>query len=187
MNDVAWLEFETNLRAYVRRRVDGAATDDVVGEILLRLVRSRDKMEGAKTPIAWVYRVAANAISDHHRSNASRQRMLTAVELETMDTNSTDLESDATDSLARCLIPMIKNLPAPYDTALMLTDIDGNSQVAVAKRSGLSVSGMKSRVQRARQKLKTSLLRCCEVEVNSVGNVLSYEKRKASPCCGDLF
>ncbi len=72
MTGVAWSEFETKLSSYVRRRVDGVAADDVVGEILLRLVRSQDKMEGAKNPMAWIYRVAANVITDHYRKAPAR-------------------------------------------------------------------------------------------------------------------
>ena len=183
MTGVAWSEFETKLSSYVRRRVDGVAADDVVGEILLRLVRSQDKMEGAKNPMAWIYRVAANVITDHYRKGASAQRLMDAVQHESEAADRPEAASIETDSLARCLIPMIKNLPAPYDEALMLTEIEGISQVAAAKQLGLSGSGMKSRVQRARRKLKTAVLRCCDVEVNRRGDVLAYKRRSAKPGC----
>ena len=56
--------------------------DDVLGEILLRLVRSQKKMEGARNPMAWIYRVAANAIADHQRKTAIERRMLESVRAE---------------------------------------------------------------------------------------------------------
>ena len=157
MTDVAWQEVQTKLRAYVRRRVDGAHADDVLSEILLRLVGSQEKMEGARNPMAWIYRVAANAIADHHRKTA--------------------IESAA---LARCLTPMMKDLPAPYDEALLLTEVEGLSQVVAAEKLGLSVSGMKSRVQRGRRKLKAALLRCCHVELNRRGEVLDWRQKSRS-------
>ncbi len=184
MTSLAWSEFETKLSSYVRRRVAGGAVDDVVGEILLRLVRSQDKMDGARHPMAWIYRVAANVITDHYRKNASRQRLMDAVKSETADADRRQAAAHETDSLARCLIPMIKCLPAPYDEALMLTDIEGVSQKMAAKQLGLTASGMKSRVQRARRKLKTALLRCCDVQVNRRGDVLDYNRRSAGPGCG---
>ncbi len=183
MNDIVWSEFDKKLRAYVRRRVNASAADDVVSDILLRLVRSQDKMEGAKNPMAWIYRVAANVITDHYRKSSSEKRLLEEVKLDTPVVDASEETADDPTSLARCLIPMIKGLPAPYDQALMLTEIDGISQVAAAKQLGLSVSGMKSRVQRGRQKLKVTLLRCCDVEVNRRGDVVDYKTRDVSACC----
>ncbi len=183
MNDIVWSEFDKKLRAYVRRRVNASAADDVVSDILLRLVRSQDKMEGAKNPMAWIYRVAANVITDHYRKSSSEKRLLDEVKLDTPVVDASEETADDPTSLARCLIPMIKGLPAPYDQALMLTEIDGISQIVAAKQLGLSYSGMKSRVQRARRKLKTAVLRCCDVEVNRRGDVLAYKRRSAKPGC----
>ena len=184
MTDIVWSVFDKRLRAYVRRRVDVSAVDDVVSDILLHLVRSQEKMEGAKNPMAWIYRVAANVITDHYRKSAREKRLLQDLELESPLEDASEEPTDDPTSLARCLIPMIRGLPAPYDQALMLTEIEGISQVAAAEQLGLSVSGMKSRVQRGRQKLKVTLLRCCEVEINRRGEVLDYETRDVSACCG---
>jgi RNA polymerase sigma-70 factor (ECF subfamily) len=180
MNTKAWAEFEHKLRTYVGRRVNQNAVDDVVSDILLRLVRSQDKMEGAKNPLAWVYRVAANVITDHYRKSASDKRLVGAVLHEPADIDDENAEDQ---SLARCLVPMIKSLPAPYDQALLLTDINGLSQVDAANQLGLTVSGMKSRVQRGRQKLKSSLLNCCDIEVNRRGDIIDYQSRKTDAGC----
>jgi RNA polymerase sigma-70 factor, ECF subfamily len=177
VNDIAWSEFENKLRIYVRRRVMASAVDDVVSDILLRLLRSREKMEGAKNPLAWIYRVAANVITDHYRKSASDKRLLDEVRLSTAVPAISSGQKNDPDCLASCLVPMIKDLPAPYDQALMMTEIEGSSQVEAARQLGLSVSGMKSRVQRGREKLKSSLLECCHIEVNRRGDVVDYETR----------
>ena len=46
-----------------------------------------------------------------------------------------------------------------------------------AQRLGLSVSGMKSRVQRARLHLRTALDECCRIALDRRGGVISYEAR----------
>ena len=46
-----------------------------------------------------------------------------------------------------------------------------------AERLGLSVSGMKSRVQRARLHLRTALDECCRIALDRRGGVISYEAR----------
>ena len=72
---------------------------------------------------------------------------------------------------------MIRTLPARYAEALLLTDIDGLTQAAAAERLGLSLSGMKSRVQRGRRLLKQTLLRCCAVELDRRGGVVDSYPR----------
>ncbi len=176
MPDIAWQQFEQQLRSYVGRHVENGAADDIVGDILLRLVRNREALEEANNPTAWVYRVAANAITDYRRKRAQEA---SALEAWTHDDATPETETETAD-LARCMLPLIRNLPGPYAEALLLTEIGGLSQTVAADRLGLSVSGMKSRVQRASAKLKAALLRCCEVEFDRRGDVLDYSRKTTS-------
>jgi RNA polymerase sigma-70 factor (ECF subfamily) len=54
-------------------------------------------------------------------------------------------------------------------------DVDGQTQLNAARDLGLSLSGMKSRVQRARRDLKDLLERCCAVDVDRRGGVSDYQ------------
>lgn len=58
---------------------------------------------------------------------------------------------------------------------------------AAAERLGLSVPGAKSRVQRGRACLRAMLLRCCEIETDRRGRVVTFETHDAKGCvsCGD--
>jgi RNA polymerase sigma-70 factor (ECF subfamily) len=86
--------------------------------------------------------------------------------------------------LARCLTPLVERLPASYREALVLTEVEGATQAEAAARLGLSVSGMKTRVQRARGRLKDLLLDCCHVELDRRRGVTGYRSRRG-PCeCG---
>ena len=76
---------------------------------------------------------------------------------------------------------MINSLPEKYKQALILTEFQNLTQKELAERMGLSVSGAKSRVQRARIKLKELLLGCCSLEFDHYGNVIDYE-HKCSDC-----
>lgn len=185
----AWARVEARLRAYVRRRVDPIWVDDVVGDVLLRLVQHRDSVETARNPVAWILRVAANAVADHHRRRAAERRALERVGSEAVDVvlpDGSDADRAAAE-IARCLVPFIQALPDAYAEALMLTEIEGLTQAEAARRLGLSHSGMKSRVQRGRAKLKQALLRCCTVSLDRRGRVVDYRPRGrgcASERCG---
>jgi RNA polymerase sigma-70 factor, ECF subfamily len=52
---------------------------------------------------------------------------------------------------------MTHRLPAHYRDAISFVELEGLTQREAAERFGLSVSGMKSRVQRGRQMLKRML------------------------------
>jgi RNA polymerase sigma-70 factor (ECF subfamily) len=56
---------------------------------------------------------------------------------------------------------MLGTLPAPYAEALRAADLEGRSQLDLARSLGLSHSAVKSRVQRARAMLRENLIACC--------------------------
>ncbi|NQW01237.1 MAG: sigma-70 family RNA polymerase sigma factor [Rhodospirillales bacterium] len=183
MNDIVRSEFHKKLRAYVRRRVNAGAVDDVVSDIVRRLVRSRDQMDGAKDPVAWIYRVAATVITDHYRKSVSEKRLLEKVVLGGPIEDVLVDSRDNINSLAHCLVPMIKSLPAPYDHALLFTEIYGFTQAIVSRQLGLSASAMKSRVQRGRQQLRALLSECCDREAAQRGNGVDYQTRDEPAWC----
>lgn len=73
---------------------------------------------------------------------------------------------------------MMEELPEKYREALHLTEIQGLTQKELAERLNISLSGAKSRVQRAREKLKGVLLECCHVEVDRRGKVMDWESKE---------
>jgi RNA polymerase sigma-70 factor (ECF subfamily) len=93
---------------------------------------------------------------------------------------SPELDEDPLASLAFSLREMVDELPEPYREALLLTDYEGMGQAELARRAGISLSAAKSRVQRAREKLKALLLECCHFELDRLGGIIHYEERCAS-------
>jgi RNA polymerase sigma-70 factor (ECF subfamily) len=83
--------------------------------------------------------------------------------------------------LAPSVAAMVNALPEPYREALYLTEYQGLSQRELAARLGISLSGAKSRVQRAREKLKQLLLDCCHFEFDRLGRIIDYQPR--CTCC----
>jgi RNA polymerase sigma-70 factor (ECF subfamily) len=135
---------------------------------------------------AWVYRIAANAIADHYRRPARRE--LPAghagdVPEPVHEPGAWEPESDELRrELAACLAPLLQRLPPIYREALELTEFAGLNQVEAAAVLGLSVSGMKARVQRARRQLRELLLECCEIQLDRRRRVTDVRSRGAA--CG---
>ena len=168
------------MRGYVAGRVDPAWTDDVTSDILLRLLENKGRLERARNPLAWAYRVAANTITDHYRRRAVESRALAQAQAEAASSVPTAAAEEPEADRRRieaCLMPFILDLSPKQAEALLLTSFHGLSQAEAARRLGLSVSGMKSRVQRARAELKRRLLACCEFEMDRRGRVMGMRPR----------
>ena len=56
-------------------------------------------------------------------------------------------------------------------------------KMRLGSRLGLSLSGAKSRVQRARRMLREVLLKCCRVELDRRGGVVDYEVEEGCDGC----
>ena len=178
-----WAEFATPLRAFVARRVPaGIEPDDVVQEVFLRVVRHLPTLRDAERVEAWLYQIARNALRDAMRSRQRRDSRTDSLEIDLPTEPVLEDVRAAEAELAPCLTGMVGRLPEPYRTAMELTSQQGLTQSEAAKRAGVSISGMKSRVQRAREQLKRMLLQCCEVDVDRRGGVSDYHLRAPDAC-----
>ena len=72
---------------------------------------------------------------------------------------------------------MIERLSGEYRQAVILVDLEGLAQHEAAAQLGLSLSGMKSHVQRGRRQLKGMLEACCTIELDQRRGVLDYDVR----------
>jgi RNA polymerase sigma-70 factor (ECF subfamily) len=174
---VPWTELEDRLRPFIQKRVAREHdADDVLQEVLLRIHRGLATLEDEERFDAWMYRVARNAISDHLRS---RQKHPLAGDAPEPDADPIDEDDRAASrDLSRCISGFVAMLPSPYREAITLTELEGRTQKEAAEMLGISLSGMKSRVQRGRAKLRGLLEECCEVALDARGRVVDYEPRR---------
>jgi RNA polymerase sigma-70 factor, ECF subfamily len=175
------------LRGFVGRRIgDPDAADDVAQEVLLRLHRSLGELRIEDRLDAFAYRIARNAIIDHYRSRAGAREIPAAPDDLTAridadgDTDEDSKEAQGRQELARCLEPLVRRLAEPYRQALTLTDLGELSQVEAARVAGLSVPGMKTRVQRARAQVHELLTACCDVALDADRHIA--EVQRTGPC-----
>jgi RNA polymerase sigma-70 factor (ECF subfamily) len=156
------------LGRYVRRRVRNAAdADDVLQDALLRIHAG---LRGAEDPAAWIFGVARRAVADHHRR---RQGLPLEVDV---------AAPTATSAPAPCAEPMAERLPEADRELLRLAEVEGVPHAELAARLGVSLTAAKSRVSRARGRLKDALLACCRVELDGRGLPVDFVPRAGT--CG---
>ena len=187
-SDPPWQELHDTLRAFIARRVRHQAdVDDLVQRVLLQIVKGLGTLRDAERLPAWVYRTARNVLVDHYRSAGSRREFAAgdAVDLAAADASAppellNDEAGDAQRELAACLAPMLSRLSPAHQEAIRIVDLEGATQQEAARRAGVTLSGMKSRVQRGRQQLRAILEACCRIDLDRRGGVSSYAARPSA-------
>ena len=181
-SEVVWNEFHARLLSYVRPRVASMDdAEDLLQEVFARVQSSAHRDTEVQSVSGWVYRITRNAITDYYRARAKEIGALSELARTASVDEGLGSASDGTDgaepsaALARCLTPFVEQLPERYRQAVALTDLGGLSQGEAARQMGLSLSGVKSRVQRGRAKLGASLVKCCQIELDGRRRVVDFK------------
>lgn len=168
-----WQDYRNQLFRFVLRRVEDESTaEDIVHDALIRAYLKRETLRHGEKFEQWLYQITRNAVIDHYRA----RRPADPLPVDLIDAEES-VKGNARAELAGCLNPLIASLPGHYREAITLTELQGLTQKEMASRVGLSVSGAKSRVQRARSMLEEKLLDCCRIEFDARGAIVDYESR----------
>ncbi|MEM1126126.1 MAG: sigma-70 family RNA polymerase sigma factor [Bacteroidota bacterium] len=184
-----WEPLIHGLRAFVARRVPAADVDDVVQDLLLRLHESAPTLRQAERAEAWVYGIARRTIADFYRRRKVVPTVPAESVAEAVDPADEHLapyagDHDVHEEVLSWLRPMAEALPDGYREALVMADFEGQPQQAVADVLGLTLSGAKSRIQRARRHLAEALQACCTVEFGPDGRASAFQRRTPCASCG---
>ena len=167
----AWHELGERLRVYVARRIDPAEADDVVQSVMVKLLERRGDI-GPDSVRAWLFAVTRNAVAEYYR------RHRPSVDLDSFG-DIAEPEGDPVErrmgALADCLEPMLRTLGEGDAGVLRRVDLEGAAQVELATELGVPLSTLKSRVQRARTRLRAAFDSCCAIE----------QGLDCAPRCGD--
>jgi RNA polymerase sigma-70 factor (ECF subfamily) len=166
-----WKGFAAHLRGFIRSRIrDHAAAEDILQDVFVKLHRKLPTLRAGERLEAWVWRITRNAIVDHFRRQHPNEPL--AAE----DATPADDETKLPD-LTPCVRRLVGELTPTYREALVMTEWHGLTQEQMAQQLGISLSGAKSRVQRARRQLKELLLDCCRLELDRRGNIVEMQPR----------
>ena len=177
--EILWEEFSIPLKDFIKRRVNNEQdSEDILQIVFLKIYNNINNLNQSQKIRAWIYTITRNAIIDFYRTQNSYSNIACLSENILSKVN---IEDTVNDEISQCLKTMILYLPEKYKEAIILTEYQNLTQKELAHRTGLSISGAKSRVQRARKLLKEMLMDCCTLEIDHRGNVIDY-KPKSKDC-----
>ena len=160
-----WLNYQAQLRNYIHKHIDDAdAVDDILQDVYIKASTRFGQLKSQDSLKSWLYRITHNVIMDFYRNRQPYEVLTDDIVVDEMSQEEANLQQ-----MAQCIRPMFDCLPEKYRQPMLLAEIEGLSQQAIADQLGLSLSGAKSRVQRGRVKLKELLVSHCEIEVGREG------------------
>jgi RNA polymerase sigma factor (sigma-70 family) len=148
------------LQRYVVRRLGPDAADDVVAETFLLAFRQRDRYDLTRPDARpWLYGIATNLIGRHRRAEIRQYRAFARTGADPVTESFTD-QVDARVSAGtagRPLAAALAGLPAAHRDTLLLVAWGELSYEEVATALGVPVGTVRSRLSRARSRLRRTL------------------------------
>jgi RNA polymerase sigma-70 factor (ECF subfamily) len=148
------------LQRYVVRRLGPDAADDIVAETFLLAFRQRDRYDPERADARpWLYGIATNLIGRHRRAEIRQYRALARTGADPVMESFTDRVDDRVSASAasRQLAAALAGLPAAHRDTLLLVAWGDLSYEEAARALGVPVGTVRSRLSRARSRLRRTL------------------------------
>ncbi len=167
----AWRAHEPELRGWLRRRLSNPAeADDLLQDVFLKALRQGERFCSVLNARAWLFEVTRNALADKLR--------VARLTVELPDDLAAAMdETQTVDELTACLPRVLSELSSQDREVITLCDLQGMAQADYAAAKGLGLSAAKSRLQRARQRLKQRMTDVCQVRLDESGRVSDFVPR----------
>ncbi len=182
-------EYQQPIYNYLLRMTQNPAdAEDLTQETFIRVHRSLPTFRGEASLGTWLYRIATNVSYDHFRRNSTRQAKISLSFEETdldrkwiIDEITSSPEQLATrqSEMSACVETFIQRLPPTYRTVLVLHDLQGLKNREIADVLDCSLSTVKIRLHRARNKLREALNAGCDF-AHDERNVFVCEAKEGS-------
>jgi RNA polymerase sigma factor (sigma-70 family) len=149
-----------HIQRYVARRLGPDAADDIVAETFLLAFRQRDRYDpGRADARPWLYGIATHLIGRHRRAEIRLYRALARTGADPVTAPFTDRVDDRVSAghASRQLAAALARLSAELRDTLLLAAWSNLSYEEIAAALGVPVGTVRSRLSRARGKLRQSL------------------------------
>ena len=164
-----WKEFSDELLGFIKARVNQASTaEDILQDVFVKIHQKSEQLSDSNKLASWVYQITRNSIIDYYR-----KKKLPISDDASFPNETNESDSNLNPQFINCMMPFIDQLPEKYADALNKTVYGDLSQKEYAEELGVSYTAVKSRVQRARHKLKELFTQCCNIQADKYGNIIS--------------
>ena len=163
-----WLSYKNGLKFYILKKVKNEdIANELSHEVLMKVYNSCCSENEIMNVRSWMFQIAHNTTVDYFKKEKKFTNQVPDV--------FEDMESTSYKEAEGIVQPLLQLLPEKYAVPLRLSDIEELKQAEVAKMLNLSLTAVKSRIQRARKLLKEKIIECSNLETDKKGNLISLE------------
>ncbi len=143
---------------FLQARVEDAATaQDILQSAYLKAMEHGSEIRDDESAVAWFYRILRNAIADHYRRSAARDRAHEGFAQEAPSS----YEPELAQTVCACVGDVVHDLKDEYRTAIEQVDLGGKSVEDFAQTEGISANNASVRLHRARKAIARQLTAVC--------------------------
>ena len=150
-------------RIFAQLNVPPADVEDLTQDVFLRIYRNLHRFRGQSSFYTWLYRITVNVFFDHNKKRKRADVRLARLQNALVDASNqgpdphdpyrATLEALTHESFTTA----IAGLPEPFRDVVAMREIDDLSYEEIALVTGISIGTVRSRLSRARSRLKSSL------------------------------
>lgn len=155
---------QSRLRGFIRRRVpDAADAEDILQDVLARLIETNEMLVPIEHVTGWLYRVARNRIADWFRARRPERFSELSHDEEAAFEDLLPATDDGPDAmlerrlLIEALEVAINELPRDQRDVFIAHELEGKSFKQMSEETGLSVNTLLSRKHYAVLRLREAL------------------------------
>lgn len=177
-------EFRPKVLRYLTKLVGPQDAPDLTQITMLKASENLPRFRGDSSLSTWIYRIATNVAFDERRRPRTATESLEALLDDEGQEVPRVLQGDSAETcvarteMSACVREFVGRLPAQYRAVLILSEIEGRSNLEIAAALGVSVEAAKIRLHRARASLRRELTQGCTVRTDSQSEV-DCERRAA--------
>lgn len=167
----AWNAHESELRNYLRyRSKDAHQADDLLQEVFVKAMQQGKQFCLLENARAWLFQVARNALVDQFRLGRN------VTELPD-DLPQPETVREPIQALSACVARVLSELTPEDRHIIEQCDLEGVKQKDYAVAQQLSLPAVKSRLLRARERMRARMSTACQVRFDEQGRVLGHVPR----------
>ena len=165
----AWQAHERELLSFLRSRTGNKETsEDLLQEVFLKSVRHGSQFCQLDNARAWLFQVARTTLIDHGRLAKATQELPDDLAVNLAE------ERDAVDALDVCLARNLFFLNADDRKIIEYCDLQGVTVRVFSEQEKITLPAAKSRLLRARQRLREALIQNCQIKFDEQGHVCCH-------------
>ncbi len=171
-----YYEYQPRVRKFAISFVkDEWVADDIAQDTFEKVQGNIDQLKDPTKLSAWIFRIAYNLCQDHFRNtqNEIKNGRALAGQVQIQDVMPIDKKLEL-HQMNQCVQDKVGLLPESLKSVLIMYDVMGFRQKEIAEILAITPGNVKTRLHRARQKLKVILEKECRLEKDE-RNVLVCE------------